>query len=129
DNILFVIKPQGYTVAVNEKKQPAFYYIHKPDGSPASLKYPGVAPTGKLPKSVDFPLRAYDEPLNFTSLVFGDPQAYTEQEIEYFSGGIVSALKGVDNNGSVLSLGDHVGNEMVLHSPYIIAVNDIRVQW
>ena len=129
DNILFVIKPQGYTVAVNEKKQPAFYYIHKPEGSPASLKYPGVAPTGKLPKSVDFPLRAYDEPLNFTSLVFGDPQAYTEQEIEYFSKGIVSELKGVDNIGFGLSLGDLVGDDLVLHSPYIDAVSEIGVPW
>src|SRR5690554_3628968 len=53
DQIIFVIKPSDYSVPVNENKLPQFYYIHKPAGSP-ELKFPGVQPTGELPKSVDF---------------------------------------------------------------------------
>lgn len=55
DTILFVIKPRGYRTPMTQQMLPRFYYIHKPQGSP-TLKYPGVAPTGALPKSVDFPL-------------------------------------------------------------------------
>ncbi|MGV3510172.1 MAG: metallophosphoesterase N-terminal domain-containing protein, partial [Sphingobacteriaceae bacterium] len=50
DDIIFVVKPTGYKVPLNTMNQPQFYYIHKPSGSP-DLKYKGVAPTGKLPKS------------------------------------------------------------------------------
>lgn len=128
DNILFVIKPAGYKVAVNESNQPQYYYIHKPDGSPI-LTYKGVEPTGKLPKSVDFGLIQSEEPDTFTSLIFGDPQAYTLEEIDFFSQGIVSELKGVENIAFGLSLGDLVGDDLVLHSPYIKAVSEVGVPW
>ncbi len=55
DNIIFVIKPSGYKPLVDDNNLPKFYYIHKPLGSP-QLKYAGTPPTGKLPKSIDFPL-------------------------------------------------------------------------
>src|SRR5690554_4185238 len=128
DNILFVIKPSGYNVALNELNQPQYYYIHKPNGSPV-LEYEGVRPTGKLPKSVDFALIKQDEPSNFTSLIFGDPQAYTLEEIEFFSRGIVSEVKGIENVAFGLSLGDLVGDDLVLHSPYIKAVSEVGIPW
>ncbi|MGC1127917.1 metallophosphoesterase N-terminal domain-containing protein, partial [Pantoea agglomerans] len=93
DNILFVIKPKGYQVPVNDLNQPSYYYIHKPLGSPADFKYKGSEPTGKLPKSVDFALIPYNEPTTFTSLIFGDPQAYTLEEVDYFAKGVVAELK------------------------------------
>ena len=53
--VLFVIKPSGWSTQVDPKLQlPRFYYSHKPLGSPES-RFPGVAPTGALPASVDFP--------------------------------------------------------------------------
>lgn len=128
DNILFVIKPAGYKVGLNEWNQPQFYYIHKPNGSPA-LEYEGVKPTGKLPKSVDFALIEQEEPVQFTSLIFGDPQAYNLEEVEYFSRGIVQELKGIENIAFGLSLGDLVGDDLVLHNPYIQAVSEVGVPW
>lgn len=128
DNILFVIKPTGYKVGLNELNQPQYYYIHKPNGSPA-LNYEGVKPTGKLPKSVDFALVKYEEPTHFTSLIFGDPQAYNLEEVEFFSRGIVNELKGIENIAFGLSLGDLVGDDLVLHSPYIKAVSEVGVPW
>jgi len=128
DNILFVIKPAGYGVGMNEFNQPQYYYIHKPEGSPA-LTYKGVAPTGKLPKSVDFGLMQQEEPTTFTSLIFGDPQAYTLEEMDFFSKGIVSEVKGVENIAFGLSLGDLVGDDLVLHSPYIKAVSEVGIPW
>ena len=84
-NTLFVIKPEGYQPAVNEDFIPQFYYHYKPDGSPDNYTYKGVAPTGELPRSVDFALYRYDEPEAFTAIVFGDPQPYSMDDLDYFS--------------------------------------------
>lgn len=128
DNIIFVIKPSGYGIPLNAYNQPQYYYIHKPNGSP-DLEYKGVPPTGPLPESIDFGLYAQDEPVNFTALVFGDPQAYTRDEINYFYKGIVSELKGVSNVAFGISLGDLVGDDLVLHPPYIQAVGEVGIPW
>src|SRR5690606_41099625 len=55
DQIIAVIKPGDYDVPVNDDQLPQFYYIHKPAGSP-QLEYPGVKPSGPLPKEINFPL-------------------------------------------------------------------------
>ena len=34
DAIIFVTKPAGYRVPLNELNLPQFYYIHQPEGSP-----------------------------------------------------------------------------------------------
>src|SRR5690606_21824494 len=89
DAIISVIKPAGYNVPVNSDNLPQFFYIHKPQGSPKA-KFDGVAPTGKLPKSVDFALTTAKETEDFTALVFGDPQPYNLEEIDFYARGIVA---------------------------------------
>lgn len=128
ETILFVIKPSNYQFAVLKNQLPQSYYIHKPKGSPA-LKYGGSKPTGPLPKSIDFGLVPTSEGNEFSALVFGDPQAYTMEEVEYFSKGIVQELKGVKNMQFGISLGDLVGDDLVLHQPYIHAVKAIGIPW
>lgn len=129
DNIVFVIKPKGYRSPVNEYNLPQFYHIHKPQGSPAGLHYPGVPPTEVL-QQVDFPLYAQEESSEFTALVFGDPQAYVMQELEYFDKGIVSELIGnVDGVSFGISLGDLVGDDLILHQPYKEIVSKIGLPW
>lgn len=125
DDIIFVIKPEGYMTPLDENNLPQFYYIHKPQGSPENLKYTGVAPTGPLPKSIDFPLIAQEESEEFSVLLFGDPQAYNLQEIDYFRRGIVQM---VDNRNQAIfgiSLGDLVGDDLDLHPPYIEALSEV----
>jgi hypothetical protein len=129
DNIIFVIKPSGYKVPVNRNNQPSFYYIHKPQGSPRHFKFAGVQPTGATPKSVDFPLLPGDVEEEFTALVFGDPQPYTQQEVDYFYRGIVEELIGIKGISFGLSLGDLVGDDLSLHSHYISAVSRIGLPW
>lgn len=128
DNILFVIKPRDYKLPVNENNQPQFYYIHKPIGSP-DLKYKGSSPTGPLPKSVDFALQASPESDKFKAYIFGDPQAYNLDEIEYFRKGIVKDIQDKENILFGLSLGDLVGDNLSLHQPYIHAVSEIGLPW
>lgn len=128
DQIIFVIKPAGYTVPTDSNMLPSFYYIHKPSGSP-ELGFPGVAPTGKLPKSTDFPLFKTGEDDQFSVLLFGDPQAYTLEEIDFFRLGIVDELEGIKNISFGLSVGDLVGDNLDLFKPYIQAVKNIGVPW
>lgn len=128
DNIIFVIKPSGYQSPLNEYYQHQNYYIHKPQGSP-ELKYAGVSPTGALPRSIDFPLIAADETKEFTALVFGDPQAYNMNEINYFNKGIIQDIKGMDGVSFGISLGDLVGDDLVLHEPYLAAISELELPW
>lgn len=128
DQIISVIKPSGYKVAKNADNLPQFFYIHKPNGSP-DLKYKGVAPTGKLPKSVDFLLEPAVEPDTFKILAFGDPQVYNMNEVGYFTEGIVKELEGIKDIAFGISLGDLVGNDPTLFNPYIKAVKRIGLPW
>lgn len=127
DSPIFVIKPAGYQFSLDEYNLPKFYYLHKPQGSPA-LKYGGVKPTGNLPKSVDFGLVPSKESNLFTSFVFGDPQAYTKEEIQYFITGVVNEI---DKSKAVfgISLGDLVGDDLSLHPDYKNAVRQIGLPW
>lgn len=129
DNVIFVIKPAGYDAPLDAFNLPKTYYIHKPGGSPSSLEYPGVAPTGELPESVDFALRPVDEPEAFKALVFGDPQAYDEKEMEYFAKGVVSEVTGIRDVAFGISLGDLVGDVLSLHPHYKQAVAKIGIPW
>lgn len=129
DAIVFVIKPSGYKTRINENNLPQYHYIHKPKGSPDSLKYKGVSPTGIIPESVDFALQKQNEPNEFTTIVFGDPQVYTEEEIDFFQRGIISELEGVKDVPFGISLGDLVGDQLELHPSYINAIKKIGIPW
>ncbi|WKN32169.1 calcineurin-like phosphoesterase family protein [Porifericola rhodea] len=128
DDIIFVIKPSKYELPVNELNLPQYYYIHKPEGSP-KLKFEGVAPTGKLPKSVDFALLPSQVEDNFTALFFGDPQPYTEQEVDFFDRAVVEEVAGIEGIPFGLSLGDLVGDNLDLFKPYNKAISRVGIPW
>jgi len=128
DNIISVIKPSQYAIATNENNLPQFFYIHKPKGSP-KLKFKGVEPTGKLPKMVNFPLTPSEEKDDFSVLLFGDPQPYTQEEVDYFARGIVAEVANIKNISFGLSLGDLVGNDLDLFNPYIMATKKAGIPW
>ncbi|UYW01005.1 calcineurin-like phosphoesterase family protein [Flavobacterium agricola] len=127
DATLFVIKPSGYQIPLDQYNLPKFYYTNKPNGSP-KLKYGGVKPTGKLPKKINFGLYPAEESEQFTSFVFGDPQTYTQEEVQFFIDGII---KDVDANQAIfgISLGDLVGDDLVLHPEYKKAIQQINLPW
>jgi C terminal of Calcineurin-like phosphoesterase len=90
---IFVIKPTGWmTPVAPETHLPQFSYIHEPQGTPASLglRYPGIAPTGPLPASIDFPLRRQTEPARFNVMLFTDPQPETLNELGYVRDDVVA---------------------------------------
>lgn len=129
DNIIFISKPSGYQVPLNQKGLPSFYYIHKPTGSPGNYRYTGVPPTGKMPSRIDFPLEKANETENYTALIFGDPQPYTSTELGYFEKAVVSETAGLKNISFGISLGDIVGDDLDLHDPYATAMKRLGVPW
>ena len=115
DTILFVIKPRGWMTPLSELNLPRFYHIHKPNGSP-KLRYPGVAPTGPLPESIDFPLYPHKEPDRFRVVVFGDTQPNSIQDINYLAHDVVEEVIGTEAAFG-FTLGDLVNNGLNLFEP------------
>ncbi|NQD72287.1 hypothetical protein HP439_16295 [Sphingobacterium shayense] len=128
DNIIFAIKPTGYRFALDEFNQPRFYYTHKPQGSP-KLEFEAVPPTGKLPKSIDFAVVETKEASEFSAFVFGDPQAYNEDELDFFKQGVIDEAKTVSGPLFGISLGDLVGNDLSLHPGYKAAMATMSLPW
>lgn len=127
---IFVIKPSGYMVALNQNNLPQYYYQYKPNGSPTDFKYKGSAPTGTLPKELNFALYKQNESKNFDILVFGDPQPYTEKQLDYFKRAIVNEVKSSKKNAVFgITLGDLVGDNLSLQKPYADVMNEIGLPW
>lgn len=127
---IFVIKPEGYQVALDEDNLPKYYYQYKPNGSPADFKYKGTTPTGILPKEINFALQKHAEDKNFDILVFGDPQPKTELELNYFKRSIINEVKDNKKNAIFgISLGDLVWDELNLQKPYKNVIKEIGLPW
>lgn len=128
DATVFVIKPAGYEFPLNRLNQPQFYYIHKPNGSP-DLKYNGVEPTGPLPTNLNFPLYKSEQNEDFKVLLFGDPQPYNRQEVDFFDRDIVNELEGAEGYAFGITLGDIVGDDLDLFEPYSKSIARIGTPW
>lgn len=127
DTIIFVIKPRGWMPPLDSNNLPKFYYIHKPNGSPA-LRYKGVDPTGPMPESVDFPLYPNEEPDRFQMLMLGDTQPYNQQQVYHLNRDIVQELAGVDAAFGVI-LGDIVGDNLSLYDSLVPAMGLVGIPW
>lgn len=128
DTKLFVIKPRGWQVPLNANNLPQHYYIHKPKGSPP-LRYPGVAPTGELPASVDFALVPQKEPNRFNAIVFGDTQPRDLKEVGYIAHDVVRELIGFRDAAFATVLGDILFDDLDLFEPLNRVIAQIGVPW
>lgn len=131
DTIVFLIKPRGWKVPLNSDNLPQFYYIHKPQGSPADSKFAGVAPTGPLPKSIDFPLTRNVEPDKFRAILFGDPQPRNIQEVEYIEHDVIEQIVAAEGHGAAfgVTLGDIVFDDLAMMKPLNQAIALIGIPW
>jgi len=127
DTGFFVIKPTGYMTPVTKDMIPQHYYMHKPGGSPA-LPIAGIAPTGPLPKSIDFGLRQQNEPKNFKALIFGDTQARGLTEVNYVTHDVVEECLGTDAVLGI-SLGDIVADDPNLFKEINESIAQIGIPW
>jgi len=129
--ILFVVKPSGWKVPLGKSNLPQYYYIHKPGGSP-NYKYAGVAPTGSLPSSVDFPLEPQKEADKFRMVLFGDPQPRNQTEIDYIAHDVVEQVArdaaAVDAKFG-LSLGDEMFDHLELYDSLNRTIGTVGLPW
>ena len=130
DTTLFVIKPRGWRTPLSEDHLPRFYYIHKPHGSQdATFKYKGVAPTGPLPASVDFPLYPQAEPDQFQALLFGDPQPRDQKEVDWITHDVVEGLIGKTEASFGVTLGDIAFDNLETFEPLNRSIALIGIPW
>src|SRR5918999_201144 len=118
---IFITKPAGYDVAVDENNIPQFAYIHKPAGSPpnvrgAGFRFGGLAPTGPLPSRINFPLIAGDDKTNaFKIVVSGDTQTYSNNEIGFLRDTLVREVAAMQADLDALIIeGDVLGDDLSL---------------
>ncbi|MEZ6130859.1 MAG: calcineurin-like phosphoesterase family protein [Planctomycetaceae bacterium] len=128
DTIVFVVKPTGYRTKVDQDHLARFYYIHKPNGSPKDLKFPGVEPTGPLPATIDFPMYVQDEPAAFDVLFFGDPQPRDQKEIDWIAHDVVEPLIGSKAAFGV-TLGDILFDDLSLFDSFNRTLGRIGIPW
>lgn len=130
DTILFVIKPRNWMPPLSKLNLPQFFYIHKPNGSPAT-QYPGVAPTGELPASVDFPLLKQEEPDQFKVILFGDTQPRNKQEVDFMAHDVLPQILADNAHGAAfgITLGDVVFDDLNVYGPHNEAVALLGKPW
>lgn len=127
DTIIFIAKPANWMTPVNEVQLPRFFYIHKPEGSPKQ-KFPGAAPTGPLPASVDFPLYERPEQSRFHAIIFGDTQPRDVKEVEYVSHDVIEQLVGSDALMGT-TLGDIVFDDLSVFGALNSAIGVLGIPW
>jgi hypothetical protein len=123
----FVIKPRGWVPPLDRWNLSRFYRHHQPQGSPAQ-RFRGVAPTGPMPDSIDFPLIRRDEPDRFKALICGDPQPRDARELGYLARTVVPELRRTDAAFGV-SLGDIMFDDLALFEPLNEVFSLIGMPW
>lgn len=123
--IIYVIKPAGYSMPLDENNLPQFYYIHKPEGSP-ELEFEGIKPTGDLPHKLNFPL--YKTPVQdtFQVVVMADPQTKTIDEVNYLRDDVITELIGTEAKFGIV-LGDIMFDDLSLFDPYNATLSMIDI--
>lgn len=116
ETILFITKPAGYDLPVDEENLPLFYHIYQTEGSP-ELEYKGVEPTGLLPEPLNFALLPSEKKESFSAFIFGDPQPRDHRELSYFRDDVVSELAGSDAD-LTLVLGDIMFDDLSMYERY-----------
>lgn len=125
NSAIFVVKPRNWTVPVDENQVPQFYKMYSTTGI-SGTKYEGLAPTGPLPESVDFPLLPSEEPDKLKALIFGDTQPRDHQEIYFMSKDVIPELIGTDADFGV-TLGDVVFDDLSIYDHLAGSLSPIGV--
>jgi len=130
ESIIFITKPAGFSVPLDEQNRPLFFYRHYPEGSKTAgkLRFRGVDPTGPLPKSIDFPLTRVAPRKKFRVLCLADPQPQNEAELQFLRDDILAELGGTDAAFG-LTLGDILYDDLALFPRYNALVSTVGIPW
>ncbi|NGM35466.1 Cna protein B-type domain containing protein [Methylobacterium sp. DB0501] len=133
--VIFVIKPTGHALPLGADGLPRFSYLHQPAGTPAdlSLRYPGIAPTGPLPSSVDFGLVRSPEIGDFDVVLFTDPQPESHAELTFVRDTAIARVLGMrDELGKVafgMTTGDVLFDDLSLYPRQNRLIAQVSVPW
>ncbi len=127
---VFVIKPPHWSTPIGLGGLPQFSYLHQPHGSPQDTRYyhAGVAPTGDLPSSIDFPLRRRDESRNFEALLLADTQPANDGELAYLRDDIIASIPG-SGAAFAISHGDVAFDDLALYARYLQIIGATGIAW
>lgn len=127
DCVFFVLKPSGWMPPVDADGTTRFSYVHRPAGSPG-LRYGGIAPTGPLPASIDFPLRRAVEPTRFDVLLLADTHAMSVEHNRIFREDVVQRAVGTRCAFGV-TLGDLCEDGVSFAQPYRETIGLLGKPW
>ncbi len=133
--VIFVIKPTGFSLPPGPDGLPHFSYLHQPAGTPPdlALRYPGIAPTGPLPASVDFGLTRSPESGDFDVVLFTDPQPESHAELTFVRDTAVARVLGTRGAfGKVafgMTTGDVLFDDLSLYPRQNRIMAQIGVPW
>lgn len=117
DNMTVMVhEPAAYDVPVDANGVPQFFYHHLPEGTPETLRYGGLAATGPLPQAINFPMIRTGVDEDFTCVMMGDTQPYSNTEVGYVRDGVLDSLLDRDlaEAECVIMLGDVMGDDLSL---------------
>lgn len=109
---VFVIKPAGFAVPVNQHQIPL--HFNQSGSSTSSV--------------INFPLKKQNEHEKFSALFFGDTQARGEREMNFIFHDAVEELIGTDAAFGV-SLGDIVADDPEMMDDVAAGIGQIRIPW
>jgi hypothetical protein len=127
---LFLIKPPNWATSVGPGGIPRFSYLHQPHGTPPTVRWrhQGVAPTGPLPASIDFPLRRQDESGSFEALLLADTQPESDAELAYLREDIINRALAL-GAAFAINHGDVVADDLSLYPRYLRLLGATGIPW
>jgi hypothetical protein len=128
---VFVIKPTGWALPRDASNGlPRFAYVHAPGGSPTDIafRFHGLAPSGKLPASIDFALRRQAEPANFEAVLFTDPQPESLAELAFVRDDVVAQVVG-SQAAFGITTGDLMFDDLSFYDRYNLMIGSIGLPW
>ena len=120
---IFITKPAGYEVPVDENNVPQFFYHHIPGGTPLNMRgYPfrfgGLPDTGPLPEEINFPLIKGEYQKKFKAAFSGDTQTYNNLQVGYLRDTLAKELSEMPDVEFIMVEGDVLGDDLGLFPRY-----------
>jgi calcineurin-like phosphoesterase family protein len=127
---LFVIKPPHWGAPLAPTSLPQFSYLYQPRGSAKDIawRHAGVAETGPLPPSIDFPLVRQRESTRFEALLFADTQPENRVELGYLRDDIIAGALGTSAVFGI-NHGDVVFDDLSLYPRYLQLLGATGLPW
>lgn len=128
---IFVVKPGGWMTPLQSATNlPQFYYHYVPHGTPEALglRFPGLAPSGTLPDSIDFALQRVSEKSRFDVLLFTDPQPESAAELDFVRDDVV-AQAGLLRPAFGITLGDVMFDDLSMYDRHNRIIGTLEAPW